>query len=243
MDIVDININIHKYMLTSKHRHILHVTNISHWLCVNKNIINNANKQIINNYKKFLNQRNIIIVTRCVKYKIHIVPILCCNVENINNLIVEMIKYRNINMLKLIGNYFNNKNTIKYVKMACRYGHINIVKYLHQEIEWSKENFQSDEYLCLIACENGHLDVVKYLHLKIRLPKKNFQSRNNYACRWACEKGHLNVVKYLHQKIKLTKQDFQSDDNFACQCARKNGHLDVVRYLREEIKIFQKKLT
>ena len=241
MDIVDIDVNIHKYMLVPKHRHIMYVNNISYWLRLDKNIINKKNKQIINNYKKFLNQKNIIIVMECIEYDIFIMPILWCVFKNIVELIEKAFSCQNINMLKLISKHIDKNTLIKYMKKSCENGYINVVKYLHREIGLKKEDFQSDyNYACIFACKNGHINIVKYLHRKIKLTKEDFQSNRNYAYRYACDNGHFDVVKYLHQEIGLTKQDFQSNHNLACQWACDNGHLNIVKYLHREIGLTKK---
>jgi len=252
MDIVDININIHKHMLVPKHRHIMYVNNISYWLCINKDIINKKNKRIINNYKKFLNQKNIVIVMECIEYDIFIIPIIWCVFKNIVELIEKAFSCQNINMLKLISNnignisnHINNKTLIKHMKNSCKYGDLKIIKYLHQKIGLKKEDFQSNNNY---ACQHSysHVDVVKYLHRNIGLSNKNFQSDynyqsdHNYTCLWSCESGSLDVVKYLHKKIGLTKEVFQFNNNEACIVTCKYGRFDVVKYLHKEVGLIKK---
>jgi len=147
------------------------------------------------------------------------IPLISYEVNNHEILIGDLTKdYKRLDKL---GKYMNN---------------VNFVKYLHQEIGVTKQDFQSnDNYACLCACSNGQIDVVKYLHQNIGLTKQDFQSDDNYACRWACENGHIDVVKYLHKAIKLTIQDFRSYDNYACRWACGNNHVDVVKYLHQEI--------
>jgi len=73
MDIVDININIHKYISNKMKRHDNAITNISFWNQLDKNNINLKNTKIINKYSKFLNQRNIQIIVKCIEKKINII--------------------------------------------------------------------------------------------------------------------------------------------------------------------------
>jgi len=239
MNIVDININVCKYILPFGQRHVSHVNDISYWLCIDKNIFNCTNKQIINNHKKFLNQKNIIIILKCIKYKISIIPVSYCIINHVNLLIKESSKYQNVNMLKLIDDHINiehNQTLFEHVKIFYSYKYVKLIKFLYRNCKWTKQDFQSnDNYICIPACENGHVDVVKYLHQKIGLTKHDFQSKYNWKCQMACEYGRIDVVKYLHHKIRLTKEDFQSRDNYACEMACYSGHTIVIKYLHQEI--------
>jgi len=243
MNIVDNNINIHKYILSHNQRHVSHTNDISHWLCLNENNINNKKKHIINIHKKFLDQTNINIITKCIKHEINIVPVLHRLYDYIDILIEESFRYQNVNILKLINEHvvIDNKYLIEYMKNSCEDGNFNVVKYLHKKINLTKKDFQSSSnYACRFAGSYGHVNVVKYLHQEIGLTKQDFQSHNNLACRCACENGYVNVVKYLHKKIGLIKKDFQSNKNSACLKACENGHIDVVKYLHKEIGLEKK---
>jgi len=241
MDIVDIIVNSHKYISYDTKRHVCTGKNISHMIQLEVNNINSKNVKIVSKYSKFLDQRNIQIIMKCIKQHIHIVPILYqLNNDDIKLLIKKSFEHVNIHMLKILHNYvvdlISHDNLIKYIMNACIDGHINVVKYLHREIGLKKENFMSyDNNACELACENGHIDIVKYLHQEFGLTKEDFQSGDNYACQWACQNGHIDVVKYLHQEIGLTKDNFQTHNNLACRMACHNGHIDVVEYLHQEV--------
>jgi len=236
MDIVDININTCKYVSRRKLRHVNYVKNISHWINSNDLYINCKSINIVHKYKKFLNQRNINVIKKCIEYKINIIPVL----YQINNSVVELLvkhlfNYENYYMFKIIYEYIKI-NHINYAIYACDNGYINIVKYLHKKVKLTKKDFQSyNREPCQLSYYNGNTGVVKYLHKKIGLEKTYFQSDDNHLCRWTCYYGHYDVVKYLHKKIELTKQDFQSNDNFACTWACENGYINVVKYLHKEI--------
>jgi len=59
MDIVDIVVCHNKYNNVHGKRHVSFVGNVSFWLRVNKDYINNASCIIVDDYKKFLNQKDI----------------------------------------------------------------------------------------------------------------------------------------------------------------------------------------
>jgi len=241
MDVVDINVNSHKYTSNGTKRHTCTSNNITHWNQLEVNNINSKNVKFVSNYSKFLDQRNIQIIIKCIEQHIHIVPILYqLNHDDIKLLIKKSFEHVNIHMLKILHNYvvdlISHDNLIKYIISACGDGHINVVKYLHREIGLKKEDFQSyDNKACQMACVYGHVDVVKYLHQEIGLTIQDFQSIGNYACSMACHDGHLDVVKYLHQKVGLTKEDFLTNNHFACHIACENGYINVVKYLHQEV--------
>jgi ankyrin repeat protein len=98
----------------------------------------------------------------CLKFKQYI------DVQYIYNL-----KYKNLSMHR-----------------ASKYGHLEVVKYLHSK------NKECTTYAIDRASMNGHLEVVKYLH------SKNKDCTTN-AMDWASCNGHLEVVKYLQKNVVL----------------------------------------
>jgi len=307
MNIVDINVNFHKYIPNGTKRHICISNNISHWIQLNANKIDSKNTKILKKYLKFLNRKNMQIIIKCIERKINIVPILyqlnyndikllidnsfeCVNIQMLkilHNYIVDLIshgelieymiytcenghlnghvgvvkylhqlyqptdgeikflikqsfEYANIYMLKILRNHIvsliNHDNLINYMIRACRYGPVIVIKYLHQVIKLTKQDFQSDNnFACKRACESGHVNVVKYLHQEIGLTTQDFRLNNDDACREACYLCHLDVIKYLHQEIKFSKNEFQAHKNYACLWACQIGNINVIKYLHQEI--------
>jgi len=131
------------------------------------------NKKIIIKYKYFLNQRNINTIISCVQHNINIIPILYQLTKiNIDILINKSLEYNNIFMVNLLNNYVTIETDvfIKYMKYACFYGYINIVKYLHKNIGLSKEDFQTFNNYAYYACIiNGHHKIIKYLLEEVKI--------------------------------------------------------------------------
>jgi len=239
MNIVDNDLNTTKYTDNNNKRHVSSINNITYWLKLNVDYINEENKQIINKYKKILNQKNIDTIIKCIKYSINIVPIIYqFNHNNIHLLISKALRCMNIYIIKLINKHARINCDIINKQLLMHYliNYIKFTKFLHEKKILTKQDIQLyDNFACKWICEKGYVDTVKYFHKNIGLEKVDFQSNNNISCVNACEKGHVHVIKYLHQRIGLTKQDFQSRNNYAYQYACRYGYIDVVKYLHQHI--------
>jgi hypothetical protein len=124
------------------------------------------------------------------------------------------IKY---NMLEIVKFFNENSNckalSTKYTIQASKYGHINILKYLHTE------GYHTNDSCMLIACKEGHIDTVKWLHYN------NLYIGSPEAINYAARGGHLEIVKFLSEY----RMDGATD--FAMDTAAENGHLETVIWL------------
>jgi len=239
-------------------RHISHVHNVSCIIKLSDKYVNNSNKNILTNYKKYLNQCNVQIIVKCIHNNINIVPVLRkLSNDDIKLLTKESFIHNNVYMLKKINDYVESNNRSLYFSSSVVFRtiidccHINIIKYLYKlkSSKWFQQII--DDKLLNYACTNGHIDFVKFFHRKLKIKKEKYESMNNLLLRWTCRNGYIAVIKYLHKYIGFTKEDFQSCGNYACQEAdrllNKNsqasscqwacekGHHDVVRYLHKNI--------
>ena len=88
------------------------------------------------------------------------------------------------------GEIITERNLIE----SCRYGHIDIVKYLCEDGKFHPTR-KTDVKAMLWACQNGHLDVVKYLFELLDL--------DPVTCHWhymvmtAEECGNIDTADYL----------------------------------------------
>jgi hypothetical protein len=94
--------------------------------------------------------------------------------------------------------------------LACKYGHLNIVKYLidiyktpyNENKYYNKINIHyKDEYGFQLACRSGQINIVEYL---VNLYKTNkdynkidIHKNDELGFRWAYENKHKHIVKYL----------------------------------------------
>ena len=113
------------------------------------------------------------------------------------------------------------------LQTACRYGHLNIVKYLTEE--QNADIHAHGEFAFRWACSYGYLDVVKYLveYADTHGHSIDIDYHNGYALEWSCYNGQLDVVNYL---LSLgAKVEFS---NYKCLVvAAGNGYFEVVKRL------------
>jgi len=241
MNIVDIYIDIYKYVLKKEQRHITHTNNISHWICIDNKNINFSNIKIINDNKNFLNRKNTEIIIKCIKHKINIVPILYY-IDDIDVLIKHSIFNSNRCVLRLIfDNYFYKNCNLIFIKYF--YDNVkpdlSILKCLHKGIGLTKKDHLSVFSWRSIIFKTSNLNIIKYLHKKIGVIKQDYNSDVviGDVCYMACYYGHVDIVKYLHKKIGFTKQDYELNNHIACYMAYMSGYINVIKYLHQEIKL------
>jgi len=97
----------------------------------------------------------------------------------------------------------------KFCTTAARYGHLEILKYLHDN------NCPWDE--CACAAGSGHFEILEYLH-------NNSCPWDERACALAAANGHFEILKYLHNNNCPW-------DKWACEYAAGNGHFEILEYL------------
>ena len=124
------------------------------------------------------------------------------------------------------------------LSLACRRGHLDVVKYLVNE--------RSIDPLCELndgltplhfACHKGHLEIVKFLvEEKGCNPMYNHgEYPTAYAC--ACVGGHLDVVRYLTEERQcdpLAKDVNGYPAIVSAAVINKNNNIDILKYFVEE---------
>jgi hypothetical protein len=134
--------------------------------------------------------------------------------KNRNNIEKKSSKYYDMenDKYKTEKNFINCEKCIT-CQYAAFYGHLECLKYLHQN------NYPWDEWTFGSAAANGHLDCLKYLH-------ENNCPWNEYLCSYAAFNGHLDCLKYLHKNKYFWNE-------YTCQKAAMNGHIDCLEYARK----------
>ena len=84
----------------------------------------------------------------------------------------------------------NGIDIADYVRWATENGHLDVVKYLHEN---GADITDRDNEAVICAAENGRLDVVKYLHEH----GADITAQDNMAVRWAKIGGSQEIVDYL----------------------------------------------
>lgn len=180
--------------------------------------------------------------------------------------VVNSIKNKHLN--KSINLNINNKQQIinKTLKIkdafiyACKYGHLDIIKYL-LKIEPKLYVLFEEEEAFYNACMFGHLNVVKYL-LEIKsdivisdyfnqflfckvcefgynevakylleIKSDLLYYKNIKLFNYACEYGYINAIKFMLQ-INL---ELKTSDNIICTFIKtcEYGHFDIAEYLMQ----------
>ena len=131
---------------------------------------------------------------------------------------------------------------------SCRYGHLEIAKWLH-----SSNIFHFNPELAFdVSCINGHLEVAQWLLLIDK-----FHIEYQYVFSQVCKNGHQKIAKWLcSMNIGQTNKDFSflvschygyleiaqwlynsfcidvhNSDEYAFRWSCINGHLDVSKWL------------
>ncbi len=79
---------------------------------------------------------------------------------------------------------------------ACRYGHLDVVKYFVDKCDIQSRDTQGSTPLHLAALY-GHLELVKYFIDDLEYDPYCFDFKNRTPLHDACENGHLDIVKYF----------------------------------------------
>lgn len=129
-----------------------------------------------------------------------------------------------INYLKKRGNVFMDKINFKslglqnYFYIACKFGHIDIVQYLHSQ---GAKISEDDNEALVEACINGHKIVVEYLLSN----GANMYAQDNYPIIAATMNGHLDIISLFVSKNRDILDIIYTE-------AIDYGQLEIVKYLK-----------
>lgn len=118
---------------------------------------------------------------------------------------------------------FIHDNHEQAITVACRYGHLDIVKIL---IENGADIMKYRRIILTATVSGGNIDIMKLLMSK----GLNIHEDNDEALKTACYEGKLDMVKFLLSKGADVYADFNEPLQIACQ----NGRLNVVKYILNE---------
>ncbi|AAV51104.1 putative ankyrin repeat protein [Acanthamoeba castellanii mimivirus] len=110
--------------------------------------------------------------------------------NNLSDVLKHIVELKNINHPIFDKDIITLESLNKYLKKSCKYGLIEIVKYL---IILGANIKERDNIAVGKACENGHLEMVKYLVSQ----GADITVDNNYSIMKASSNGHFEMVQYL----------------------------------------------
>lgn len=119
--------------------------------------------------------------------------------------------------------YYTDININKGFEHACKYGHLNIVQWLHS----LDDNMDNDRYEIglMWACRYGHLEMVKWL---LSLGVDNYDITE--GLRLACINNHLNIVKLMYSLGIDITHDYVEGSPFLLACSYNN--LEMAQWLQ-----------
>ena len=130
-------------------------------------------------------------------------------------------------------NNINIRNNNEYCFIhACKYGHINICKWL-LKIDPNINILDSTNYnntldAFYLACLNGHIEIINWLYKFDEIKKGIKDGRWNWAFCDCCKKNNLDILKFLYRnKIYRNENDISLGFLFSCR----NGLLDICKWL------------
>ena len=144
------------------------------------------------------------------------------SIENINNQLIQSIKYGYLNVAKLLINLGADINVYdnEAIIVASYWGYLDIVKLL---IDHGADIHARDDRAIISASYGDYLDVIKLLIDY----GADVSDQNNSAIINASSRGHLSVVELLMEH----GANIHARINGAIRNASHNGHLDMVRLL------------
>lgn len=127
----------------------------------------------------------------------------------------------------------SNDHAEQSIITAAEYGHLDIVKYLLEQIELYDNPILRDqvETVFSVAAEHGHLDILKYI-VEMEHKYGKVDELLQSAFTYAIEGGHVNVLKYLISlENKDNKIDIHGFSERAIHSAVSSNNLDTVKYI------------
>lgn len=118
------------------------------------------------------------------------------NKQIINTGINNCMKYDNVNIFKLLYNYYCPTN--EHLSQACKLGSINIVKYLLGCDNITVDYKQYEPFI--MAAKHGFLDICLELYKYGKNNNEMITIKNSYPFRKAIKYGQLPIIYWLLEK-------------------------------------------
>jgi hypothetical protein len=97
-----------------------------------------------------------------------------------------------------------------YFYFSCKYGHLELCKWIHQICNLTKKEVIYDDNIFLCACKYGQLKVCEWLYETFILSKKDITVDYNIVLAWVVKNKHYDIIDFLFNKVGLTKDEVQN---------------------------------
>nr|AEX63221.1 putative ankyrin repeat protein [Moumouvirus Monve] len=163
---------------------------------------------------------------------------------------INHLKRNDNDLIKKIN--FKSLGLQKYFYLACKFGHLNIVKYFHSQ---GAKILEDNNEALIEACSYGHKDVVEYLishganiyendncpiimaskngHLDIVILMISINNNSDILSKIfieAIDHNHLEIIKYL----KSIEFDLHIHEDYGFRKSAESNYLDMMKYLISE---------
>lgn len=130
----------------------------------------------------------------------------------------------------------DQKDLDKEFVEACKYGNLEIVKYLLTSPELKKHAnlYASDDSGFKNACHNGHLDIIEYIITSDELkdyPNSRFKNKFTFSDSYVGAIGDFDTFKLLNELLRLSGEDACILNEVVIKYAAQRGHSEVVKYM------------
>jgi len=138
--------------------------------------------------------------------------------------------------------------------LACYHGHLDIVKYLIEDLSWdcrTKDKYDNNIYLA--AAMKGNLEVMEYLESIMYIDIYAINKGGFNVVYYAVSRNYLRVIKYLHKKHSYNFMISTKNGQMPREIAYHYGNKDIVDYfdtikdpsllVKNRLKMFDDKQT
>jgi len=141
----------------------------------------------------------------------------------------KVCKFGNLEDEKRIYEYYKlniHANDDEAFRYACRYGHIEIAKWLIS-LDANTILKTNNDFAFINTFYNGDFNLINVLMgMEYKI---DIHAKNDYAFRNACKYGHIEVAKWLYSLDDKTNIHAKNDYAFRNAC--KYGHIEVAKWL------------
>ena len=146
-------------------------------------------------------------------------------IENMSHIIIKMYNGDDCKV------YYEKKLSIlvntNYFELACKNGHLNVVKWLHRNCIFSDMNIED---IFKLVCNNNHIETAKWLLEQYNCLSTHYVSIFFYSC----YHGHTEISQWIFdlvQQKNLTPINIHYDDEFLFRNCCRHARYEIIAWL------------